>query len=77
MPVAACRNRTRPGIEVDSEGAGQSLDTGRGDEDATTALAAFDPAELEQPAGDGGGQRPVQMPAPLGPVDAGAGEVPA
>ena len=36
--------------------------------------AALDPAELEQPGGDGGGQRAVQVPAALGPVDAGAGE---
>src|SRR6266568_2321324 len=61
--------------KIDSEGAGQSLDTRRGDAHAAATLTALDPAELEQPAGDGRGQRAVQVPAALGPVDAGAGEV--
>ena len=61
-----------------SERAGQALNTDRGDAYATAALtrrATLDPAELEQPAGDGRGQRAVQVPAALGPVDAGPGEV--
>jgi len=39
--------------------------------------APLDPAELEQPAGDGRGQRAVQVPAALGgwvPIDAGTGD---
>jgi hypothetical protein len=61
--------------KVDPECAGQALNPGWGDAHATAALRALDPPELEQPAGDGRGQCAVQVPAALGPVDAGPGEV--
>jgi hypothetical protein len=40
------------------------------------ARAALDPAELEQPGRDGGGQGAVEVPAALGPVEALPREVP-
>ena len=54
--------------------------TDRGDAHAAAPLTprgALDPAELEHPAGDRRGQRAVQVPAALRPVDAGPREPPA
>jgi len=63
--------------KIDSEGTGQALNPGRGDAYAAATLTVLDPAELEHPAGDRRGQRAVQVPAALRPVDAGPRELPA
>src|SRR5258707_1534800 len=66
--------------KIHPQGAGQALNTDRGDAHAAAPLTrrpALDPAELEHPAGDRGGQGTVQVPAALRPVDAGPRELPA
>ena len=62
--------------KVSPEAEGQALGARRGDAHTAAARAALDPAQLEQPGRDRGGQGAVQVPAALGPVDTLAGEVP-
>src|SRR6266568_1168236 len=53
---------------------GQAVPARPGDPDGAPGRPALDPAELQQPRGDGGAEGPVQVRAALRPVQAGAGE---
>src|SRR5215475_505039 len=61
----------RPGP---AEGGGEPFLAGHGDPDGPAVGAPLDPAQLQQPGGDRGTERAVQVRAAFGPVQAGAGE---
>src|SRR5262249_53409983 len=68
----ACGSRAdRPGP---AEGDGEPFLAGRSDPDGPAMGAPLDPAQLQQPGGDRGAQRAVQVRTAFGPVQAGASE---
>jgi hypothetical protein len=58
------------GLGPEAERVRQARRARRGDAHTAAARAVLDPAQPEQPGRDRGGQRAVQVPAALGPVDA-------